>query len=328
MRMPNGYGSVTKLSGKRRKPYVITITEGWTDEAKQIRKIIGYAKTKKEGLQMLADYHNKPFDIDNSKLTFSELYEKWLPFKQRENLSKKGLQRYTNAYKYYSKLYNVKFIDISLSMLQSTIDECPHGYDTKNDIKMLFLQMFKYAKLIELPLIKNVGEYVLLPQKQDSKIHKPFSEEEIDILWKNSDFDIVKIILLLIYTGIRPNELSKISEIHQNYFVTGSKTKSGMNRIIPLHNKIIPIFKQIIDSNLYKIPYSTLRANFVKTISALSMEHKVYDCRHTFATRMNNVHADELITKLILGHKIKDITKKVYVHNNLEQLIKEVNLLR
>lgn len=328
MRMPNGYGSVTKLSGKRRKPYVITITEGWTDEAKQIRKIIGYATTKKEGLQMLADYHNKPFDIDNSKLTFSELYEKWLPFKRRENLSEKGIQRYTNAYKYYSKLYNVKFIDISLPMLQSIIDECSHGYDTKCNIKMLFLQMFKYAKLIELPVSKNVGEYVLLPQKQDSKIHKPFTEEEIDILWENESDETVKLILFLIYTGIRPNELPKISETNENYFITGSKTEAGKNRIIPVHQRINSIYKYIIDNNLNKLTYQTLRKNFVKKIQLLNMDHLVYDCRHTFATRMNNANANELIIKRIMGHKIDDITKNVYTHSDINQLIEEINLMK
>ena len=328
MRMPNGYGSVTKLSGKRRKPYVITITEGWTDEAKQIRKIIGYAKTKKEGLQMLADYHNKPFDIDNSKLTFSELYEKWLPFKERENLSRKGILRYTNAYKYYSKLYNVKFVDISLSMLQNVIDECPHGYDTKNDIKTLFLQMFKYAKLIEIPISKNVGEYVILPNKKQSTIHTPFSEEEIEILWKNSDDDIIKLILLMCYTGLRPNELSKITNIHKNYFITGSKTESGKNRIIPLHDRIQPIFEQIIQKKLHKTAYSTMRKKASEKMTKLNFDHKLYDCRHTFATRMDNAHANDLIIKKIMGHKIKDLTKNVYTHKDIEQLLHEVNLLK
>ena len=35
MKLPNGYGSVVKLSGKRRKPYQVRKTVGWHyDEAK------------------------------------------------------------------------------------------------------------------------------------------------------------------------------------------------------------------------------------------------------------------------------------------------------
>ena len=53
MRLPNGYGSVVKLSGKRRKPYVVRKTAGWKyDEKKdkqvQVYTIIGYTETKAE----------------------------------------------------------------------------------------------------------------------------------------------------------------------------------------------------------------------------------------------------------------------------------------
>ena len=35
MRNPNGYGSVVKLSGKRRKPFAVRITIGWDNNGKQ-----------------------------------------------------------------------------------------------------------------------------------------------------------------------------------------------------------------------------------------------------------------------------------------------------
>ena len=62
MRLPNGYGSVVKMSGKRRKPYMVRKTIGWhLDETKgrQIQdfQIIGYAETRAEGLRMLAEYN-------------------------------------------------------------------------------------------------------------------------------------------------------------------------------------------------------------------------------------------------------------------------------
>lgn len=34
MKMPNGYGSIIKLSGKRRRPFAVRITAGYTDEGK------------------------------------------------------------------------------------------------------------------------------------------------------------------------------------------------------------------------------------------------------------------------------------------------------
>lgn len=38
---------------------------------------IGYAATRKEGLQMLAEFNQNPFDVKAAKITFQELYERW-----------------------------------------------------------------------------------------------------------------------------------------------------------------------------------------------------------------------------------------------------------
>ena len=56
MKLPNGYGSVTKLSGNRRKPYLARVTLGWTTDEQtgktvQNRVPLGTFKTKKEALQ-------------------------------------------------------------------------------------------------------------------------------------------------------------------------------------------------------------------------------------------------------------------------------------
>ena len=42
MKLPNGYGSVAKLTGNRRRPYMVRITTGFTDDGRQLMKILGY----------------------------------------------------------------------------------------------------------------------------------------------------------------------------------------------------------------------------------------------------------------------------------------------
>lgn len=69
-------------------------TVGWHwDEAKQKQVqeqiTIGYAATRAEGLQMLAEYNNNPFDVKASKATFQEVYECWSKGKYPTHL---GLQ--------------------------------------------------------------------------------------------------------------------------------------------------------------------------------------------------------------------------------------------
>lgn len=76
MRLPNGYGSVYKLSGKRRRPWVAAITTGRDIQAhKQTRKVLGYFGTRQEALNALAEYNKDPYDIITTKYTFSEIYE-------------------------------------------------------------------------------------------------------------------------------------------------------------------------------------------------------------------------------------------------------------
>lgn len=77
MKAPNGFGSVTRLAGRRRKPFaaVLTVKGG---NAKRVRRYLGYYKTKAEALTALADYHKAPYDLDASRATFADAYAMWL----------------------------------------------------------------------------------------------------------------------------------------------------------------------------------------------------------------------------------------------------------
>ena len=54
MKLPNRYGSITKLKGNRRRPWVVK--EGKSGK----QKPIAYASTKEEALKLLAQYNNTP----------------------------------------------------------------------------------------------------------------------------------------------------------------------------------------------------------------------------------------------------------------------------
>lgn len=52
MRLPTGFGNVSKLPGNRRKPWRARKTIGWVD-GKQVFETIGYFSSKEEGIQAL-----------------------------------------------------------------------------------------------------------------------------------------------------------------------------------------------------------------------------------------------------------------------------------
>lgn len=76
MRKPNGYGSVKKLTGNRRRPFVFLISI----EGKQ--KPLAYFATQVEAEIYATDYNKKHNNkiLSGHQITFSELYYRWLPF--------------------------------------------------------------------------------------------------------------------------------------------------------------------------------------------------------------------------------------------------------
>ena len=142
------------------------------------------------------------------------------------------------------------------------------------------------------------------------QIHDRYSDEEIKTLWsKLYEINNVDIILIMIYTGLRPTELLEIQtenvHLDEKYMVGGMKTEAGKDRIIPLNDKIIPLVKNRYDANQKYLPH---------------------DGRHTFASLMDSAGANDVCIKLIMGHSMKnDTTKGTYTHKTLEELLTEVN---
>ena len=157
LRNPNGYESVTKMSGKRRRPWIVRVTTGYDIDAetgtfKQKQETLGYAATRAEGMQMLAAYNMNPFDIRASKITFRELYEQWSAIKY-PTVSKSNVHGYEASYKVCGMLYDRVFKDIRLADLQHVVDTCGKNYPTLKKLKGLFNQLYEYERLLLLHLV-------------------------------------------------------------------------------------------------------------------------------------------------------------------------------
>lgn len=75
MKLPNGFGSVYKLSGRRRRPWVAAKTFGWEfdekgQKVKQKQQAIGYYATRQEAMTALVQYNENPYDLNFNKTTF------------------------------------------------------------------------------------------------------------------------------------------------------------------------------------------------------------------------------------------------------------------
>jgi integrase len=248
MKNPNGYGSVYKLSGKRRKPFIIRKTIGFDDNAKQIYQIIGYYEKRDQAMLALAEYNKNPLILDNEKITFEEVFVLWKA-KKFDGATTSTINGYNAAYKNSPVLHDMKFKDIKTMHMDKAISNCNLGHGSLRKMKILYQQLYEYAMANDI-VNKDYSEYVKLGENTSNPDRKPFSKDEINLLFETEpNLPQVDTILILIHSGVRPGELLNIKrediKLDEEYFiVTDSKTEAGQNRLVLIHKKTLPYFKR------------------------------------------------------------------------------------
>jgi integrase len=338
MRLPNGYGSVYKLSGNRRKPWIARKTDHIErGTGKQIYKIIGYYATRAEALQALADYNNNPYDINAAQITFKELYEKWSE-KKYETIS--DTSGYISAYKISEPLYDMRFADIKTDHMQAVIDKSGKNYPMLKKIKILYNQMFRYAMERDI-VAKDYSKFIDIGKNTLGTSRRPFTQKEIDKLFKSvGTYEDVESVLIMIYSGLRPGELiimeTENVDLKERAMIGGIKTDAGKDRVIPINQKILPMIQEmvfkdnkylLVDSSGKPFTYDRYRDHFMLLMDQLGMKHKPHDCRHTFATLMGNAGANTVALQKIIGHASYNTTANTYTHKDIDELRKAVDLI-
>lgn len=348
MRLPNGYGSVVKLSGKRRNPYVVRKTAGWRynkEKDKQVQEyiIIGYASTKAEGLQMLAEYNKNPFDVSSAKTTFQEVFEKWSKSKF-PTISDSNVKGYNASYKLCGTLYNKVFKEIKLADLQYVIDTCNKNYPTLRKLKVLFGQLYEYALKNDV-CNKNYAEFVDIVKYKDRNPNKrdknKFDRYELERIWDQQEDKYYQIVLMLIYSGVRISEMLDLlkSDVHleeQFFDVIDSKTENGIRKV-PIADKVLPFFKAWYNDTDSKYLLHTENGEhfkyrnyydsyFVPLMENLGFDKTTHCCRHTCISMLVEANVSQTIIKKIVGHSgAMTLTEKIYTHLDVKELINAIN---
>lgn len=281
MRSPSGYGSIAKMSGKRRNPYRVQITTGWEfvmDEdgdpvldkngepkVKRNRKTMGYFPTRQAAMIALAEYNKSPYDLDVATVTWLDVWNKWGPA-AIENASSALSPQLRKAHERCAPLYALKMKDVRKGHMQDVLDSISHMSGTvQARLKYVMQQNFKWALENDI-ITKDYSQFLTTDVKEkEEALHFPFTTEEIKALWKhqNKRFPItynqkevettaqsVNAVLVLLYTGMRVMELGelKAADVHldERYIdLQGTKTKSA-KRIVPIHKDIVPVIQALL----------------------------------------------------------------------------------
>lgn len=320
MKLPNGYGTVYKLSGNRRRPYVVKKSI----DGKQ--KTLGYFADYQEAFEYLVEINHCTPSRD---VTFSAVYYGWKA-RHFEKIGKSSQTAYAISYRHLSPLHAMPFASITYPDLQAAVDAVEAGYCTRKKCRVLLSQLYKYA-------IKNgivdhdLSPFVELPKHVPIYKKRPFTARQIGKLWRSTDIDGVIDVLILIYTGMRVGEYLALTPAdikpRQRYIdIKHSKTAAGIRKI-PIHHKILDYLTERKASGQICpcTTYDSFRRLWDAAMKAVSMKHTPHEARHTLATLLDRAEVNETTIRMILGHSRPGVTKGVYTHKSLTDLRKAID---
>lgn len=327
----NGTGSVIRKPGNRSKPW----------EAQKSGVYIGAYATKYEAEQALLRLADLPAS-ETLNLTFEQVYEKWLPVHSR-TLTESGIAGYKFAFSKCEALHGKVFRRLRTSDFQQVILEAESKGFSKSScgkIMQLLGQLSKWAIQEEI-CHTNYAQFVVVTAQQKST-KQPFTPEQIEAILKSTE-PAAQIAAILIATGCRPNELfaAATAEAQETYFVSGSKTEAGKNRIIPVAAFGLDAYQSLraaaIESGCEKLIgaysgnknyQSFYKKDWQRLMESLCIENMTpYNCRHTFVTMAVQSGVKPEILQKIIGHADYNTTIGVYTHLQINEILQEAKKL-
>ena len=339
MKLPNGFGQITKLKKPLRNPYRAMITVGTNEKGRPICKLLkpkAYFKAYNDAYMALMDYHRNPYSLEDASLTLQDLYEKWFE-RHSQNLTLRSSQNINSAWLHFSGLKNAKIRELKPGNIKLYIETCDVSDHLKHKMKNIISMMYDYAIEYDMVDRNPAKQFKLSLKPLEHKHHISFTEDEISILWANKDLPGLDMMLIQCYMGWRPQELVNISieDIDGDFIRGGLKTNAGRNRVVPIVPQISELIHARIGSRTngslfqvasYSSYYDLFMANIKKL--GLSEEHSPHDCRKTFVTLCKKYKVDEYAIKRMVGHAIDDLTEETYTDRDPEWLLSEVKKIQ
>lgn len=336
---PNGSGSVYKLTDKRRsRPWVVA----------KAGKILGYYATKAAATEALERLAGRPVG-DAIDMTLEDIYTLWKA-QHYPRLREDAVRGYEGSWVKLAPLAGRKMRSIRTEDVQKIIDadvEKGRSRSTVKKVQILYSQLCQYAMRRDI-IDRNYADYLILP-RQAPVLRDIFTEDEIQRLKADADAggETSMIILILIYTGYRINELLKKRrdqvDMELGVMYGGEKTAAGRGRVVVINEAIRPYVAYFLSiamgplllsgykGNLLRDNFS--RRDFPQTLQRLGITRPgrplhPHCTRYTFATRAKAAGVDDEAIKRIMGHTDFALTSDVYIQDDIQRLQEEMRKIK
>lgn len=346
-RRPNGSGTVVKLSGRRKNPYQVRVNTRINENGYPVYDVLACYPDRVSAEIALAEYNKAPYNPQDRKKLFCEVFASWYLWKYKEPFAAAGRKTSAQyctmaAYKKCAALHNMPMWDIRAVDLQALLDLQELSHATLEHMRNLFRQMYKYAIQFEL-VPKDYSQYVTI-SKADDDIHGvPFTPDELRALWEHREIPFVDTVLIYCYSGFRINELAGMPlddiDLEARTFTGGLKNRYSRNRTVPIHSAIYDMVRCRYDRRFDSLIYHTGTDNITEAryreffndallSCGILTEHTPHDCRHTFNVLLDRAGVERTVRYKLMGHKGQDINETVYTHKDLEQLRAAVEAIK
>lgn len=323
----NGTGNITKLSGNRSKPWL----------ARKNGISIGTFSTRAEAQKALERLTDVSV-TDKYNLTLKQVYDRWHAEHGR-NIAEKTLKDYEWAFKLCAPLHDRKIRSILRSDYQALIiaqEAKGRSKGTCNKVRVVLGMLGRWAYEEGITLTNNADNLSTAAKQLSTR--EIFLEADIKAI-KKSKLPAADIALILISCGCRPGELFKVplADCFDDYFIGGSKTEAGKDRVIPIGPDGLAAYRKIRDkakadgAPLLIAGYqgSHVHANYAKREWKTLMEEigrqglPPYTCRHTYITNAIRSGMELPVLEAIVGHVDRETTK-IYTHLRAGDLVDAV----
>ena len=158
------------------------------------------------------------------------------------------------AYNNLKELHNKNFCQLKIKEVETEIKKKNQPMQRKMKVLMHFLLDYALREEVVDGAKYNELYAVKIDSAEKSEKHYPFSQEEIDKLWKVADNDIyIQFILMCIYCGCRCGDMAKVLkadvQLEKNCFWIQKGKTASARRAVPIHKKTKKFFENWLNKN-------------------------------------------------------------------------------
>lgn len=332
MKLPNKTGTVYKLSGKRRHPWIARAYDGKDEFGVRKYKTIGYYKTKAEATRVLLAFVQNPYDLDKRKLTFGQVFQMVREEKAKDLKPTTLASNYDKIYRvFFMSVQDEAFADLRPVHYQKIFDELSAKGRKKSYLKggkTLLHVMYTFAitnDIIQVDYSKGITN------RGSKTENQPFftRDEVLSMIGDLNKNKRLTSVLTMCLTGLRPSELLNVGKDtvdleKKMIFNVGVKTSAGKVKRVPIADLIFPYIKKMYnectnylweDDEGNALEYKYFLNNiYTPEVKRLGLPYKSpKSCRHTFANLTFGILNDKERTSMI-GHTDVKLTNDVYTY--------------